>query len=122
MISVVNISDKRKIEKFEKNDFGRKGSVKISLAGAVFFVAIFVIFCSAFYLFQVNDLAIKGYAIRDLETKIANLEKDNKKMQIKEMELRSMYSIEKSVLDFNLVSPTEVKYLEVNSNDQIALK
>ncbi len=120
MANVVIISDKRKIKKSEKDDFGKKGSIKISLVGTGFFVATFIISCSAFYLFQVNDLAIKGYAIRDLETKIANLEKDNKKMQIQEMELRSMYSIEKSVPDFNLVSPTDVKYLEVNG--QIALK
>jgi cell division protein FtsL len=92
-----------------------KGSIKIGLAGAGFLIIFFLIFSSAFYLFQVNDLAVKGYDIRDLENKISELEKDNKQMQIHEMELRSMYVIEKSAGDFNLVSPVNVSYLGINN-------
>ncbi|MFZ2188763.1 MAG: hypothetical protein WAV73_04335 [Candidatus Moraniibacteriota bacterium] len=93
----------------------KKGSVRIGLASTGFLVAFFVIFSCAYYLFQVNDLAVKGYDIRELENKISELEKENKQMQIREMELRSMYVIEKSAQDFNLVSPVNVTYLEVNS-------
>lgn len=74
-----------------------------------------VVFSGAFYLFQVNDLAVKGYDVRDLETRISQLEDENKQMQIREMELRSMYQIEKSAQDFNLVSPTNVSYLTVDN-------
>jgi len=93
----------------------KKGSVNIGLASASFLMIFFIIFSSAFYLFQVNDLAVKGYDIRDLENKISELEKENKQMQIREMELRSMYVIEKSAGEFNLVSPVNVSYLEVNN-------
>jgi len=93
----------------------QKGSIRIGLATAGFMVAFFVILSCAYYLFQVNDLAVKGYDIRDLENRIAELEKENKQMQIREMELRSMYVIEKSAADFNLVSPANVSYLEVNN-------
>jgi hypothetical protein len=96
-------------------EIGKKGSIKIGLASVGFLVTFFIVFSSAFYLFQVNDLAVKGYDIRDLENKIGELEKENKKMQIREMELRSMYVIEKSAQDFNLVSPVNVTYLEVSS-------
>jgi cell division protein FtsL len=93
----------------------KKGSVRFSLVGAGFLMTFFVVLSVAFYLFQVNDLAVKGYDIRELENKISELEKANKQMQIREMELRSMYVIEKSAKEFNLVSPVNVSYLEVNN-------
>jgi len=93
----------------------KKGSVRISLASTGFLMVLFIVFSSAFYLFQVNDLAVKGYDIRELENRIVELEKENKQMRIREMELRSMYVIEKSVKDFNLVSPVNVSYLEINN-------
>jgi cell division protein FtsL len=103
--------------KSSRTEFGmsKRGSIRIGLASAGFLVTFFIIFSSAFYLFQVNDLAVKGYDIRDLENKISELEKENKQMQIREMELRSMYVIEKSAREFNLVSPVNVSYLEVNN-------
>ena len=105
-------SDKGAQKSFNAN---KKGSVKIGLAGAGFFLIFFLLCSCAFYLFQVNDLAVKGYDIRELENMIAGLKKENKQMQIREMELRSMYVIEKSAQNFNLVSPINVSYLEVNN-------
>ena len=93
----------------------KKGSVHVGLASAGFLVILFVICTCAFYLFQVNDLAVKGYDVRKLENRISELEKENKQMQIREMELMSMYVIEKSAESFNLVSPTNVTYLEINN-------
>jgi len=88
-----------------------------------FFTAVLVvmIFISgAFYLYQVNDLATKGYEIRDIENQIQVLEKESKKMKIKEVELRSMYNIEKSTQELNLVSPQSVTYVEMDSS--VAMK
>ena len=120
MSKIIIINNKHAVEKKPGRETGKRGSIEIGLAGAGFLMVMVVVFFSAFYLFQVNDLAVKGYEIRELETKIANLEKDNKKMQIREMELRSMYAVEKVAADFNLVSPVNVSYLELN--DLIALK
>ena len=89
-----------------------KGSIKIGLASFCFLMVVFAISFGAYYLFQVNKIAIKGYEIKDLENQIAELQKENKKMEIKEMELKSMYSIEKSAEGFNLVNPKNVSYLE----------
>ncbi|MCX6762125.1 MAG: hypothetical protein NTY33_04800 [Candidatus Moranbacteria bacterium] len=109
-------------EKYARTGLGmvKKGSIKIGLASAGFLMIFFVIFSSAFYLFQVNDLAVKGYDIRELENKISELDKENKQMQIHEMELRSMYVIEKSAADFNLVSPVNVSYL--GASNTVALR
>jgi cell division protein FtsL len=93
-----------------------KGSIKIGLASFCFLMVVFAISFGAYYLFQVNTLAMKGYEIKDLENKISELEKENKKMQIKEMELKSMYSIERSAEGFNLVNPRNVSYLEAGTD------
>jgi hypothetical protein len=83
-------------------------------------LAIMVFAGGAVYLYQVNDLATKGYEIRDIENRIQVLEKESKKMKIKEVELRSMYNIEKSTQELNLVSPQSVTYVEMNSS--VAMK
>lgn len=92
-----------------------QGSVKIGLASACFLLVALAVFSGAVYLFQVNSLAVKSYEIKELEDKIGELKKENKKMQIKEMELRSIYSIEKSAENFNLVNPKSVSYLETGA-------
>jgi hypothetical protein len=114
MEKVIIINNKRATEKIVRSEAGKRGSIKIGLTAAGFLTVLFVIFCSAFYLFQVNDLAIKGYEIKDLENRIAELEKDNKKMQIHEMELRSMYAVEKVAPNFDLVSPVNVSYMDLD--------
>jgi hypothetical protein len=114
MAKIIFINNKRNSEKTTRVEAGKRGSIRIGLAWSGFITILFVVFFSAFYLFQVNDLAVKGYEIRDLENRIAKLQKDNKKMQIREMELRSMYSVEKAAPNFNLVSPIGVSYLELD--------
>lgn len=97
-----------------------KGSSKIGFLSLVFVLAAAIFASGAVYLYEVNDLATKGYEIKDMEKRIQELEKENKKMQIKEVELRSMYNIEKSTQDLNLVNPPEVSYIEMNNS--VAMK
>ena len=42
------------------------------------------------------------------------LKKENEQEKIKEVELRSMRNIEKSIENLNLVSSNEVSFLEIN--------
>lgn len=115
-ILIINkrVSEKSREERQIGAKTGNKGSVKIGLAGVGFMMIFFVIFISAFYLFQVNNLAIKGYEVKDLENKLSELKKNSKEMQIKEMELRSMYAIETAAKNFNLVDSNNAAYLEIN--------
>ncbi len=91
------------------------GSVKISLMALAFVLAAAVIFSGALYLYQVNSLATQGYEIKNIEDQIRDIEKENKKLKIKEVELKSMYNIEKSTQDLNLVSPADISYVEIES-------
>ena len=88
-----------------------KGTQKNS---SVIFLASLIIIAGSFYLYQVNDLATKGFEVRDLERQIQELEKNGKQMQIREVELRSMYNIEKSTQELDLVNPSNITYLEID--------
>ena len=94
--------------------FSRQGSVKIRLAGFGFILTAIILVCGAFYLYQVNDLATKGYEIKDLEKRIDTLKKENEKNKIREVELKSMYNIEKTTENLDFVGSTDISYLEIN--------
>jgi cell division protein FtsL len=91
-----------------------KGSTRLGIMEAVFILAIAVAISGALYLYQVNDLASKGYEIKDMENQIADLKKENENGRIKEVEARSMYNIEQTTGDLGLVSSTNAAYLEIN--------
>lgn len=90
-------------------------NLKLELKSACFILAATVVFSGAFYLYQVNDLASKGYELRDLQDRVATLQATNKKGTIQEVELMSMYNIEKVTQNLDLVNMSDVKYLELNS-------
>jgi cell division protein FtsL len=92
----------------------RAGKAQINLISLVFMMVVCVCISGACYLYQVNDIATKGYEVRDLENRIQDLNKESKKMEINEVELRSMYNIEKASQDLNLVNASEVTYVEIN--------
>jgi hypothetical protein len=115
--SMILSMGKKKIPKVESRS---SGSSRIALLALVSFMFIFVLISGAFYIYQVNDLATKGYEIKDIETKIESLEKESKKMRIREVELKSMYNIEKSTQDLNLVSPSSITYVRMGSS--VAMK
>lgn len=86
------------------------------------FVVLFLItaLSGIFYLYQVNDLASKGYDLKKLQVQMADLKSNNEKNRIKEAELMSMYNMEKATRDLNFVSQQNISYLEIN--DSVAMK
>ncbi|MBU2028879.1 hypothetical protein KJ761_03240 [Patescibacteria group bacterium] len=90
------------------------GSTKISLVAWSFILAVAVVFSGAFYLFQVNSIATQGFEIKKIENTIQDAERENKKLKIKEIELKSMQNIEKATQEFNLVSPEDISYVEID--------
>lgn len=73
-----------------------------------------VMLAGAFYLYQVNNLATKGYEMKEVESRVQKLQDDSQRLKIKETELRSMYNLEKATQKLDLVNPTSVSYLEIN--------
>lgn len=96
------------------------GRAKIGLMAAGFLLIASVVASGAIYLYQVNDLAMLGYQMRDASGMVRELERENKQLKIKEVELKSMYSIEKSVENLNLVKASNIAYVEISNS--VAMK
>lgn len=78
------------------------------------FVLIAVTFLAgALYLYQVNSIATKGYEYKEVENRIQEAEREINKLKIQEVELKSMYNIEKATEGLNLVTVSEVSYLDI---------
>lgn len=97
-----------------------RGSVTFSSKATVIILVFMAFVCGSFYLYQVNDLATKGYEIRDIENEIKKLKADNEKNKIQEVELKSMHNIEKVAEDLNLVSSKDSTY--INLKGPVAMK
>ncbi len=85
----------------------------------VFFIALFVLL-AGIYLFQANDLVIKGFTIKKLEEKISEIGQDNKNLEIKTTELQSLSSIEEIKKEFNMVKAEKMEY--ISSAASVAIK
>jgi len=98
-----------------KNKVSNQGSAPIGLVGACFTVIVFLVLAGGFYLFQVNDLATKGYDIKKIENEIQDLKKQSQQNMIREVELQSMENIEKSREALDLVSSSDFSYAQIES-------
>lgn len=65
------------------------------------------------YIYGVNKYAGKGYEIKKLQTQIAALTEENKKINLKTTEAQSMVSIQSDFLNSNFVAAGTPKFLEV---------
>ena len=94
-------------------NFRFSGNAKGSLMIGVILLGLSVFILGVVYLYQINSIVTRGYDIRDMESQIKDLKQENDKLKIKEVELKSMYNIEKSMKDLDLVSSQAVSYLEM---------
>jgi hypothetical protein len=97
--------------KKKKQGVVREG--KASLKTVVLAMAMLLVLFGVLYLYQVNNIAIRGYEVRDIENRIQDLQKENQKLKIQEVESKSMYNIEKATEDLNLVNSSNVSYVEM---------
>lgn len=104
------IEKKRRTQRIKTSSW--QGSVKISLISLLFVILAGVLCLSVFYLYQVNDMAAKGFEIKKIEQEIDDLKEKSKQFRIKEIELRSMYNIEEEAQNLDLVSCAEISYIE----------
>jgi len=101
-----------------KKALGHAGKASLSV-GAIFLI-VAVILLGGIYLYQVNKVATQGFEMKEAENQIKELENTGKKLKIKEVELKSMYNIEKSMENLNLVNSDNVSYIEMDGS--VAMK
>lgn len=66
----------------------------------VFIVLACTAFSGLFYIYSVNQTAVKGIAIRNAEKEITEQKRLNEALKIKEAELKSLYNIENETKKF----------------------
>ncbi len=107
-------------------NFGeRKKTIKnrrIKIGNVTISFLLVVLICSlgVYYIFQVNNLATKGYEIRELEKQLQVLRNKNEELKIQSAELKSMYRIEEKTRELNMAAPKNVSY--INLPGPVALK
>ena len=88
---------------------------KLHLAGfisPVFIVLACAAFAGLFYIYSVNQTAVKGIEIRRAEQEVAAEQRNNELLKIKEAELKSLYHIEEESKQLDMVDSANIKYLE----------
>jgi len=102
----------------------RKGALgtrpKVGRVTLSFFLVILVCATGVFYIFEVNNLATKGYEIDKYEKQLNDLKKENERLQIQAAELKSMYNIEEKTKNLNMIVPKDVSYM--NLPGDVAMK
>lgn len=89
-----------------------KSSHTAGFINPVFVVLACTAFSGLFYIYSVNQTAVKGIAIRSAENAVAQQKKANESLKIKEAELKSLYHIEESSKQLNMAPVASAKYLE----------
>lgn len=74
------------------------------------------VFSGLLYIYSINQTATKGIEIRRIETEISRYKEENELLKIREAELKSLYNIEESSKNLQMVDSENVKYLEESSS------
>ncbi|MCA9365159.1 MAG: hypothetical protein KC736_04660 [Candidatus Moranbacteria bacterium] len=91
----------------------KSGVMHITLP-AKMIVAI-VIISGAGYLYAINDNAVSGTNIRDLEREIATLQRNNTHLKVEAAQLRSLKNVEEKTDELEMIETEEVDYIEEES-------
>jgi hypothetical protein len=72
---------------------------------------IFIIILGISYLAGANDLAIKGYALSDLKEQSGKLADENKKLELRAMDLSSYSAVSEKINNLKMVAVGNIDYL-----------
>ena len=78
------------------------------------FLGSIVVLLSGYYLVNINDLTVKGFALRELKSEATILTSENLDKETKIMNLQSYGNLNEKVKKLNMVAVGEVEYLTIN--------
>ena len=81
--------------------------VNLFLGGILFIIG-------GYYLVNINDLTVKGFALRELKSEATILSSENLDAEAKVMNLQSYSNLNEKVKKLNMVAVGEVEYLTIN--------
>lgn len=85
--------------------------VKVGKKSLGFITIVLFLVLGLFYLAQTNEIATKGYKIRELEEKKAQELKKQERLNIEAARLRSIKQIQENAMNLNMVPVTEINYV-----------
>lgn len=86
--------------------------LKAGFVNPVVSLCIFGICSGLFYLYSINQSAIKGVEIRDIEKQISEMRRQEEVLTIREAELKSLYHIESAAANLNMAAVDQVRYID----------
>lgn len=94
---------------------GSNGGKRLNLKIVNIFLGGSILVLSIFYLVNINDLTVKGFALKELKSSSNLLLSDNKDYEAKIMNLQSYNNLNDKVKKLNMVAVSDVEYLSVNT-------
>jgi len=82
---------------------------KSKLIGAL--IVVVVLASALLYLFEINNMAVTGYQIRELEKQVAAVKAENEHLELKTVELQSMKHLRERVGEYNFVEAAQINYV-----------
>lgn len=86
--------------------------LNLKLVNLVLGAVVFLI--GGYYLVNINDLTVKGFALRELKSEATMLTSENLDQETKVMNLQSYGNLNEKVKKLNMVAVGEVEYLTIN--------
>lgn len=107
-----------------KRDYIKPGSNKrrLDLKIINIFLGGVAMVLGVFYLININDLTVKGFALKELKSKSNLLLSDNRDYEAKIMNLQSYNNLNDKVKKLNMVAVSEVEYLSTVNTGSLARK
>jgi hypothetical protein len=89
-------------------------SKRLNLKLVNFFLGGLIALIGGFYLVNINDLTVKGFALRELKSEGTILTGENLDSEAKVMNLQSYNNLSEKVKKLDMVAVGEVEYLTAN--------
>lgn len=87
----------------------------INLRLVNFVLGSMLVIISGYYLVNINDLTVKGFALKELKSEATILTSENLDKEAKIMNMQSYNNLSEKVKKLNMVAVGEVEYLTVSS-------
>jgi len=87
----------------------QKGSLGLKRFNTTLFIVTLIF--GAFYLVNVSDLTVKGFALRELKAEVASLNSEARVYEEKVDSLQSYYSLNSRAQELNMVAVSDIEYL-----------
>jgi hypothetical protein len=105
--------------KYSKNKKSQRTMLTWKLANKA--ITILAVFSFVYFVICVNNIATKGFMIKDLKIRVQQISKENQKIELQASELKTLTSINARANSLKMVKVDKIDYLTV-MDDTVALK